>query len=90
MWVLIKSLKHKTWWLMIITTTASCLSMKGRRMGMLSRDSMVVETSRATTLFLEEVWFRRVREGWGERWGDSLWVGVGGWGDIVGETRAKS
>ena len=57
---------------------------------MLSRDSMVVETSRATTLFLEEVWFRRVREGWGERWGDSLWVGVGGWGDIVGETRAKS
>ena len=61
MWMLIESLKHKNWWLMIITAAASCLSMKGRKMGMLSRDSMVVKTSRAMTLFLEEVWFRWVR-----------------------------
>ena len=45
MWVLIESLKHKNWWLMVIIAAASCLSMKGKRMGKLSRDSMVVETS---------------------------------------------
>lgn len=53
MWVLIESLKHKTWWLVVITAAACCLSMKGRRIGTHTRDSTVVETSQGVRAGLE-------------------------------------
>lgn len=67
MWVLIESLKHKTWWPTIIATIASCLSMKGRRMGALFRDRMAVKVSWAAITFFVKGWFKRIRGGWGER-----------------------